>query len=65
MNDQRASIAERPGVEVEPEAHEPARDAQRGAAAARLPVKKTYKLYVGGAFPRRLPTTASTRACSI
>ena len=53
MNDQRASIADRPGVEVEPQTQEPGRDGARaGAAAARLPVKKTYKLYVGGAFPR-------------
>jgi len=51
MNDQRASIADRPGVEVEPQAPEQARDAGR-AAAARLAVKKTYKLYIAGAFPR-------------
>ena len=53
MNDQRATIADRPGVEVEPQAPEPAREGSRAAAAtARLPVKKTYKLYVAGAFPR-------------
>jgi acyl-CoA reductase-like NAD-dependent aldehyde dehydrogenase len=51
---QRTTIDDRPGVEVEREP-EPARArARQGGEArpSRLPVKKTYKMYVGGAFPR-------------
>jgi acyl-CoA reductase-like NAD-dependent aldehyde dehydrogenase len=52
---ERTTLDQRPGVEIEPE---PEAATARGRARrgdtrpARLAVKKTYKLYVGGAFPR-------------
>jgi acyl-CoA reductase-like NAD-dependent aldehyde dehydrogenase len=55
MTTQRTTVDDRPGVEVEREP-EPAAArprARRGESrATRLQVKKTYKLYIGGAFPR-------------
>jgi acyl-CoA reductase-like NAD-dependent aldehyde dehydrogenase len=62
----RTALDDRPGVEIEPEAPggvapdgvevepgaAPASKRRRRQADTRLAVRKTYKLYVGGAFPR-------------
>jgi acyl-CoA reductase-like NAD-dependent aldehyde dehydrogenase len=50
----RTLMDERLGVEIEADADAaaPQSRARRRAARSRLPVKKTYKLFVGGAFPR-------------
>jgi hypothetical protein len=45
----RAAAAKKAGTAVEPE---PAGPPRSGGAAGRLGVRKTYKLFIGGAFPR-------------
>jgi acyl-CoA reductase-like NAD-dependent aldehyde dehydrogenase len=53
MTIERTTVDSRLGVEIEPESAAAPSAAKRGAPrASRLAVKKTYKLYVAGAFPR-------------